>query len=68
MEQLEKVRKRIRKIRVEKEYTQDYVSERLCISQKSYHRLESGKSQIKLETLFRLATVLGVNISYFFEE
>jgi transcriptional regulator with XRE-family HTH domain len=68
MEQLEKVRKRIRKIRVAKYYTQDYVGERLCMTQKSYHRLENGKSQLKLEVLFRLATILEVDVKSFLED
>lgn len=67
MEQLEKVRKRIRLARLEKDYTQDYVGDRLFMTQKSYHRLETGKSQLKLDILFKLATILEVEVIYFFE-
>ena len=65
MDKLEKVRKRIRSLRLEKEYTQDYVGDRLGISQKSYHRLENGKSQLKVKTLLKLSTILEVDITYF---
>jgi transcriptional regulator with XRE-family HTH domain len=65
MEILEKVRKRIRSLRLEKEYTQDYVGDRLGISQNSYHRLENGKSQLKVKTLLKLSTILEVDITYF---
>ncbi|MEE9408510.1 MAG: helix-turn-helix transcriptional regulator [Polaribacter sp.] len=66
-EKAEKVRKRIRSTRLEKEFTQDYVGQKLGVSQKTYHRLENGKSQLKVEILFRLAIVLEVNASYFLE-
>ena len=68
MEQLEKVRKRIRLARLEKEYTQDYIGERLGVNQRTYHRIESGKSQLKVETLIKLATILEVDTKYFFKE
>ena len=63
-----KVRKRIKTIILEKEYTQDYVGDRLGMSQKSYHRLENGKSQLKVETLLKLAIILEVAPKYFLEE
>ena len=68
MEKLEKVRKKIRFARLEKDYTQDYVSDRLFITQKSYHRLETGKSHLKVETLLKLATIFEVKPSYFLED
>jgi len=37
------------------------------MTQKSYHRLETGKSQLKLDILFKLATILEVEVSYFFK-
>ena len=65
---MDKVRKRIRSLRLEKEYTQDYIGERLGVNQRTYHRLENGKSQLKVETLIKLATILEVNTKYFFEK
>ena len=65
---MDKVRKRIRSLRLEKEYTQDYIGERLGINQRTYHRLENGKSQLKVETLLKLATILEVDASYFLQE
>ncbi|MDG2356844.1 MAG: helix-turn-helix transcriptional regulator [Polaribacter sp.] len=67
MDKLEKVRKRIRSLRLEKEYTQDYVGDRLGMSQKSYHRLENGHSELKVKTLLKLSTILEVDVSYFLE-
>ena len=66
-EKVDLVRKRIRSLRQEKEYTQDYVGDRLGISQRSYHRIENGKTQLKIEILFRLAIIFEVDATYFLE-
>lgn len=66
-EKVEKVRKKIRTIRLKKEYTQDYVGDRLGINQRSYHRLENGKTELKLKILFKLAIILEVEINYFLD-
>jgi transcriptional regulator with XRE-family HTH domain len=63
MEKLEKVRRKIRSARLEKEYTQDYLGEKLGMSQKSYHRIENGHSQLKVETLLKLSTILEVDVT-----
>ena len=62
---MDKVRKRIRTVRLDKEYTQDYIGDRLGMSQKSYHRLENGKCHLKAETLLRLAVILEVDVTSF---
>jgi len=62
---MDKVRKRIRTVRLDKEYTQDYIGDRLGMSQKSYHRLENGKYHLKLETLLRLDVILEVDVTSF---
>lgn len=67
-EKIENVRNRIRIARLKKNYTQDYVGNRLFMTQRSYHRLENGKSQLKVETLLKLAVVLEVKLIYFFDD
>jgi transcriptional regulator with XRE-family HTH domain len=67
-EKVVKIRKRIKTVRLEKEYTQDYIGERLGISQIAYHKIENGKSQLKVEILLRLAAILEVDAEYFLEE
>lgn len=64
MERIEKIRKRLRVARTERGYSQDYVGERLNISQISYHKLENGKTALKLKTLLELAVILEVKESY----
>ena len=58
---------KIRNLRNTKEYSQGYVGDRLGIGQVAYHKLENGKTKIKLEMLLKLATILEVDANYFFE-
>lgn len=68
MEELIAIRKRIKTIRLKKEYSQYYMSCRLYTSQVVYHNLENGKSNLKVETLLRLATILEVDVLEFFKD
>lgn len=64
MERIEKIRKRLRTARTEKGYSQDYVGEQLHMSQIAYHKLENGKTALKVKTLLELAVILEVKESY----
>jgi transcriptional regulator with XRE-family HTH domain len=64
MNRIDKIRKRIVLARTTKGYTQDYVGELLHMSQISYHKLENGKTSLKVRTLFELALILEVKESY----
>jgi len=46
---VEGIRERIRAIRIEKGYSQDYMADMLKISQNAYHKLEKGYTRIHLE-------------------
>lgn len=64
MNRIDKIRKRLKLARIEKGYSQDYVGEQLHMSQISYHKLERGKTELKVKTLIYLAIVLEVEESY----
>jgi transcriptional regulator with XRE-family HTH domain len=64
MNRVEKIRKRIVLARTAKGYTQDYLGEQLHMSQISYHKLENGKTGLKVKTLIDLAVILEVKESY----
>ena len=64
MKRTEIIRKRIKRTRTEKGYSQYYVGTRLNMSQIAYHKLENGKTQLKVETLLELANILEVKESY----
>ena len=66
MNRIDKIRKRLKLARTEKGYSQDYVGDQLHMSQISYHKLENGKTALKVSTLLELAIILEVKESYLF--
>ena len=54
--------KLIRKIRIEKNYSQEYLASKLNISQSYYGRIENGKTSLNLKTLKEIK-VLYPNIT-----
>ena len=55
---------RIRKARLEKNYTQEYLAEKLDISVAFLSRVERGNSHINLKRLNQLCNILGVSEGY----
>ena len=64
MNRIDKIRKRLKLARMEKGYSQYYVGEQLHMSQISYHKIENGKTALKVRTLLELAIILKVKESY----
>ena len=54
---------KIRKVRTIKGYSQEYVSEKLKISQPAYSDIEKNKTKITLETLKELAKIFEVEVN-----
>lgn len=55
----------IRKIRSERNYTQDYLAAKLGISQNAYSKIELGYSSITLNRLMEIADILEVDFVEF---
>lgn len=53
--------KNIRKIRIYKNYTQEFVAKQAGLNLTTYVLMERGKIEIKLATLFTIAKNLGVD-------
>jgi|SaaInl0LU_22_DNA_1037365.scaffolds.fasta_scaffold09815_3 transcriptional regulator with XRE-family HTH domain len=66
-EKVEKIISKVRILRIQKEYSQEYVGDRLGIGQVAYHKLENGKTKLKIGVLIKLALILEKEISYFVE-
>lgn len=60
----EEMGRRIRKLRVENEKTGINISTRIGIDQSYYSKIEKGKHQIKLETLYKIADIYNVSLDY----
>jgi DNA-binding XRE family transcriptional regulator len=64
MNRVQKIRNRIKHVRIERGYTQDYMGDQLHMSQISYHKLENGKTALKVRALIKLAIILEVEEGY----
>jgi XRE family transcriptional regulator, regulator of sulfur utilization len=59
----DKPRLNIRAIRESRGYTQEYMAEMLDICQSTYANLESGRTQLSIDRLFRIADILETDFS-----
>lgn len=55
---------RIRDLREDHDYTQQYVASYLNVRQNTYSQYESGKRQIPLDSLIRLADLYKTSTDY----
>ena len=53
---------KIKFIRNQREYSQDYLAAKLCITQNAYSKMELGKTQLSIATLFKIAVILEVEV------
>jgi transcriptional regulator with XRE-family HTH domain len=59
---------KIKKTRDEKGYTQEFMANRLGISQNSYHKIESGKTKVTVQLLEKVAEIFEVDILKLMQE
>ena len=60
--------KRIKKLRLQREYTREYLAECADISAKFLYEVEAGKKGFSVYVLHRLAISLGVTVNYFLQD
>lgn len=53
---------KLRKFRTEKGYSQEYMADRLKISQKTYSNMENEKTEITIDTLKQIADELEIDL------
>ncbi len=61
-QQSKKVAEQIRQIRLQRNYTQEYLAAELGISQNAYSKTELGYSKITIDRLFHIASILEVPV------
>ncbi len=61
--ELRQVGSNIRKIREIKNFTQDFMASDLEMTRETYGKLEQGVHNIKLETVFKIASILQVTVN-----
>lgn len=63
-----KINEKIRLLRLEKNYSQEYVAAQLELSQSYYGRIENGKRTISIDCLMKILSVLDVDHISFFKD
>ena len=57
-------RERLKALREDNDYTQEYVGEVLQKSQQGYSHIENGRAELKIEDLIILSKLYGVSADY----
>lgn len=60
----EQVKETIKDLRKANNYTQEYVAEKLGISQNAYSKIELGHSGISIKKLFKFSEIYNVTPQY----
>lgn len=55
---------RIRELREEYEYTQEYLANRLNVSQRAYSRYENGERSLPTEALIEIANIYNTSTDF----
>ena len=64
----QKIKDKIRLLRREKGFSQEYVADMLDISQSYYGRIENGERTISLDLLMKILSILDVDHITFFND
>lgn len=56
--------KRIRNMREDFDYTQDFIANHLSCSQSAYSKIESGQRQLSIDYLIKLSNLYQVSTDY----
>ena len=59
---------RIRKLREQKDYTQQNMADELGLSHSAYSKIERGQTDPSVGRLGEIAKILEVDVTYFFQE
>ena len=57
-----KIALNLRNARLMRNYSQEYMALQLKISQNAYSKMEMGRTQITVETVFKISDILEVDI------
>ena len=63
METIIKIGERIKHLREQRNYSQDYVASKLSISQRAYSKIETGETNLSVDKLLKIAEVLEMSLN-----
>lgn len=67
MQNFETVSDRLKKYRLERNYSQDYLAKKLGITQKAYSKIENNETKLNVEVLQMVSEILDLPIESFFK-
>jgi len=59
-----KINERIKKLRIQNEWTQEYVAEKLGVDRSNYSKYELGKLKLRPEMIVQIAKLFDVSADY----
>lgn len=59
---------RVRELREDNDYTQQYVADKIGITQRKYSYIETGTQQLTAEVLVSLSTLYNVSVDYLLKQ
>ena len=65
---LDRVHLKIKSLRIEKGYSQEYLAEQLKISQSYYAKIENGNKEISVKQLLQILKILEIDVDTFFNK
>ncbi|WP_293299103.1 helix-turn-helix transcriptional regulator [Pedobacter sp. UBA4863] len=66
-EEMQRVASKIRKLRENKNFSQEYLAKKIGISQNAYSKIELGYSKITLDRLIHISHILEINATELLE-
>jgi transcriptional regulator with XRE-family HTH domain len=67
MLEFETISDRLKKIRIEKNISQDFLAKKIGITQKAYSKIENNETKLNVEVLQKISEILDVPIESFFK-
>lgn len=68
LEERKRIGRNIKKLREDRDLTQEQAADRIGINQRTWSRIEKGANTISTDMLYRISDVFHSQIEYFFRE
>jgi transcriptional regulator with XRE-family HTH domain len=65
--EFETIADRLKKVRVDKNISQDYLAKKLGITQKGYSKIENNETKLNVDVLQKISEILDVPVETFFK-
>ena len=60
---IKKIGERVKNVREQRNFSQQYVSSKLGISQKAYSKIETGETKLSVDNLLKLSEILETSVT-----